>query len=271
MPGKIRAAAPAVIAYAEQHKIDLTNVAGTGADGRITLDDAKNARSMPYVTPLVASLAEQHSVDLRDIEGTGIGGRIRKDDVLSAAGVLPAAAAAPPGETLQAEAERLGLDYGAFEASRAVAAVFRDRELNQRGPQWARNPLVAQARAKVQASGRAQPTAPEPTLFAGAGDLPTFTASGIPADALLQVPWDARHAMAAAPTTAEAYAIVQECASDEWLEMEPHPGNVAYAKRVEQWVADSVTDEEMERMFVNTLLPGGNTLGELESQQGYRF
>src|SRR5690348_6962701 len=87
--GKVRTAAPEVIAYAEANGIDLAKVAATGANGAVTLDDVKAAVPEPYVTPLVAMLAAKHNVDLATVTGTGAGGRIRKDDVLRAAGVLP--------------------------------------------------------------------------------------------------------------------------------------------------------------------------------------
>jgi hypothetical protein len=77
---------------------------------------------------------------------------------------------------------------------------------------YALNPLADRVRAERRSNGRWATAAP--TLFA-TGDLPAFTASGIPVDSLLQVPWSARHAMAAAPTPAEAYSILSECQGED--------------------------------------------------------
>lgn len=114
----------------------------------------------------------------------------------------------------------------------------------------ARNPLVDAARAAapgmtVRAAAAATST---PTLFS-TGDLPAFTASGIDPNLLLQVPWQARHAMAAATSTQAAYAILAECTGPDGpdaaeLNYSGDDGNRQYAKRVEQWVGAAMTDEE---------------------------
>lgn len=253
MTDKIRAASPAVIEFAETNNIDLSKVAGTGPGGRVSLEDVKAAMPEPYVTPLVAKLAAENSIDLRAVAGTGIGGRIRKSDVLRAAGKLPAASVEPADEI-----ERLAPGLRAdLAAGVAAANYYRDRNAAARGPEWARNPLVDQVRAQASAAGTPMPTSNAPSLFPSGGDTPTFTASGIPPESVLHVPWQARHAMAAAPTAADAYAIATACSGpDGEVHAQMHhsndDGNLDYQHRVQQWQVASLSDGQL----AQTLLPG---------------
>lgn len=108
--------------FAEENGIDVSGIAGSGPDGRITFQDVQQA-SLPPVTvgggaavdiapvgnalgdvfasPLARRLAVQHGVDLGGIVGTGPRGRICKADVLAkvkpaaAPASAPAAASAP--------------------------------------------------------------------------------------------------------------------------------------------------------------------------------
>lgn len=187
----------------------------------MTLNEGANTgRPMPYVTPLVARLAAEHGVDLRDVQGTGVAGRISRDDVLRAASASQFAAGLRPG----------------------AAAAGRGR--------FALNPLVDRARAEMRAAGRPAPGGATPTLFPNGQDLPAFTASGIDPSALLDVPWQARHALAAAPTAAQAYAIVEQCSGPEAEEVAArayglHDGNADYEYRVQQWRLGSMSDQEL--------------------------
>lgn len=121
---------------------------------------------------------------------------------------------------------------------------------------YALNPLVDQARAVMRVNGWAQATSRPPALFGPSGDLPAFTASGIPPKALLDVPWQARHAMAAAPTAAEAYAISQECTGTDAVEAAKryagHDGNQDYADRVQRWQLESMPTSVLQ----NSIAPG---------------
>ena len=247
MAAKPRVNSPAVVEYAELHKIDLANVTASGANGAISVEDVKNARPMPYVTTLVAKVASENDVDLRDVAGTGIGGRIRKDDVLRAAGVLPTASHESAATSGDAQIDEILKMLRPADPGAAI-------DTRSRGAAFARNPLVDQVRAQASAAGAVPPSASSaPTLFAS-GDLPSFTASGIPPQALLDAPWQARHAMAAAPTTADAYAILNVSTDgpevsgtpDNAYEYELHPGNVDYQARVQKWQADAVTPEQAE-------------------------
>lgn len=170
-------------------------------------------------TSHIRRIANTHGVELASVQGTGVGGRISQQDVMArVAAVRPQA---PPPSPSRGAGGRFG-----HPSPTDVSAL-------------ARTPSHL-ARARSSAS-------PEPTLFGG-GDLPPFTASGIDPQALLQVPWQARHALASAATPREAYAIVNEFTglspdSAETLAVTAygsHPGNGEYVQRVEQWVVDAM-------------------------------
>ncbi|WP_088182976.1 dihydrolipoamide acetyltransferase family protein [Sphingobium sp. Z007] len=95
---------PAARAFAEAESVDIADIAGSGPDGRITLQDVQQASLPPvavgggaavdttpvgnalgdvYASPLAKRLAVQHKVDLSSLRGTGPKGRICKADVLS--------------------------------------------------------------------------------------------------------------------------------------------------------------------------------------------
>jgi hypothetical protein len=114
-----------------------------------------------------------------------------------------------------------------------------------------RNPLATAVLDGCRAARSSSPRGTAPTLFAS-GDTPAFTASGIPPEVVLQVPWQARHAMAAAVSPDEAYAILAECTGPDGeataaMMFGGHPGNVDYADRVAVWQAQSLTDLALSR------------------------
>lgn len=186
----------------------------------------------PNATPRVQARAEQLSVDLSKVEGTGAGGRIRLADVQAAA---TGPAAAP--------AARLAAIDREMQALRQPLAAAGG---GARGPLFARNPLVDDARqAEPQRAARA--TGAAPTLFQS-GDLPPFTASGIDPQTLLNVPWQARHAVAAAPTAAEALRLVELLAGDPdyaALEYGSSGENAAYSERVRAWLATGYSEDDL--------------------------
>lgn len=113
-----------------------------------------------------------------------------------------------------------------------------------------RNPLVDGYRASNPAlTARALRNSPAPTLFP-TGDLPAFTASGIDPQALLQVPWQARHAVARAATTTEAYALLNQYGGPEGElligdELANDPANQDYQRRVSAWIGAAMTEDEV--------------------------
>ena len=112
------------------------------------------------------------------------------------------------------------------------------------------NPLVDGHRtSNPTLTARASRNAPAPTLFP-TGDLPAFTASGVDPQALLQVPWQARHAVARAATPAEAYALLDQYGGPggELLigdDMAGEPANREYERRVQNWIGAAMTEDEV--------------------------
>ena len=95
--GKARAT-PKARKVARELGIDLTQVPGTGAKGRVHADDVENFKgAQPKVTPLARKIAADLGIDLASVSGTGFGGKITKEDILaiSAPAQVKEAAAAP--------------------------------------------------------------------------------------------------------------------------------------------------------------------------------
>ncbi len=97
------AISPAARERAEQARLDVSELAGSGRGGRIMLQDVEQAlrpvgngalkgpyeaspEGTGFASPMARRLAARHGVDLGGLKGTGPRGRICKDDVLSAAG-----------------------------------------------------------------------------------------------------------------------------------------------------------------------------------------
>ena len=75
---------------AQQNGIDLSNITGTGPNGRIVEDDIKRAvdarqlsraRLTVQIVPRAMRLAAEHGINLDNVTGTGPGGRIIEADV----------------------------------------------------------------------------------------------------------------------------------------------------------------------------------------------
>ena len=95
--GKVRAT-PKARKVARELGIDLTQVPGTGAKGRVHADDVENFKgAQPKATPLARKIAADLGIDLASVSGTGFGGKITKEDVLaiSAPAQVKEAATAP--------------------------------------------------------------------------------------------------------------------------------------------------------------------------------
>ena len=95
--GKVRAT-PKARKVARELGVDLAQVPGTGAKGRVHADDVENFKgAQPKATPLARKIAADLGIDLASVSGTGFGGKITKEDVLaiSAPAQVKEAAAAP--------------------------------------------------------------------------------------------------------------------------------------------------------------------------------
>ncbi|GKY95798.1 hypothetical protein MPSEU_000540500 [Mayamaea pseudoterrestris] len=104
-------ASPLARKKAEELGIDISTVAGSGPEGRITASDVENAASgkssgapakkaaaapakpswtpapgVVAATPTARQLAKKYKIDLNSLQGTGSLGRVTADDVLMAAG-----------------------------------------------------------------------------------------------------------------------------------------------------------------------------------------
>lgn len=87
---------PAVKYLTRQHDLDLSEIEGTGSNGRITKRDVQafvaqqqqgemaaiDDEAMAFMSPSVRRLVTEHDVDVNQIEGSGKHGRITKEDVL---------------------------------------------------------------------------------------------------------------------------------------------------------------------------------------------
>ena len=89
---RLQRISPIAQRLAREHGIDLTNVLGSGANGRIIQEDVQalieRANSKPLAAPAVRKLARDNGLDLAKITGTGQEGRIRREDVDSAAAAV---------------------------------------------------------------------------------------------------------------------------------------------------------------------------------------
>jgi len=149
---------------------------------------------------LTASSRDTYRARLHD-------GRITEADIRSLASALPTITAGGGNRQDIAPALRARLNSGPTPraSTRPVARAGAPTAYDG-------NPLVESARAAnpglVNAASRlGQP----PTLFAS-GNVPPFCASGIDPSVLEDVPWQARHAVASAPTLSTAYELVQRYA-----------------------------------------------------------
>ena len=73
---------------AEELEVDLESVEGSGAEGRVVVDDVEEAaeeEGKVHATEAAERKAEELGVDLTEVEGTGKGGRITVGDVQKAA------------------------------------------------------------------------------------------------------------------------------------------------------------------------------------------
>lgn len=240
---------------ADEHDVDLYDVKGTGAGGRIEKEDVLRATRNapePVIPRYVRSFATEHNVPLSDITPGDADGVMSLLDVMEWA-------KAKGDMTLQLDALEGQLRWNAGNDTPSPWSTSTARPRSGTVSGWdvkrmpvdatARNPLVDQVRAAARAQQLPSPAGAPPELFV-TGATPAFTASGIPPETVLQAPWPARHAMASAPTASEAMAILTECSVPDGAETAQmlygsHPGNQDYADRVEDWRVASLTDHQL--------------------------
>ena len=96
--GKVRAT-PKARKVARDLGIDLAQVSGTGANGRVHADDVENYKgAQPKVTPLARKMAADLGIDLATVTGSGFAGKITKEDILALARPAQAEEVAAPVE-----------------------------------------------------------------------------------------------------------------------------------------------------------------------------
>jgi len=97
-------ASPAARRLAREKGVDLTQVKGTGPEGRVTeadvqrfIEEREKAPPPPPIlaSPMAKRLAREHGIDLAEVTGTGPGGRITEKDVRA---FIEAREKAPPPE-----------------------------------------------------------------------------------------------------------------------------------------------------------------------------
>ncbi len=105
---------PIALRLAKEHNIDLSDVLGSSADGRITREDVEAVINRPtaatlnggkvLTAPAVRKLARDHHLDLSTVTGTGHEGRIRREDVEAMLSEPPFVIPAQPKAVTQAVA-----------------------------------------------------------------------------------------------------------------------------------------------------------------------
>ncbi|MBF0805235.1 MULTISPECIES: dihydrolipoamide acetyltransferase [unclassified Streptococcus] len=85
MSDKKLRATPAARKLADQLGINLYNVSGSGAKGRVHKEDVDQHKDTHVVriSPLAKRIALEHNIAWQEIQGTGINGKIMKKDVLA--------------------------------------------------------------------------------------------------------------------------------------------------------------------------------------------
>jgi hypothetical protein len=122
-----------------------------------------------------------------------------------------------------------------------------------------------------------------PELFAGSGDYPSATASGLPADAIEAVlPWRARLAIASEPNQARAYQLLQDYAGDDpgledeaRMNLARHGAVKRHMNDVEVWLHSSGISPDLRRQQAVVASSGdldeyGFTPAEYEALYGPR-
>lgn len=81
-------ATPAAKRIAKTNQVDLTNIAGSGPNGRVHVKDVnqyvKEGQGHSKITPLANKIAQQENINVTTISGSGLNGKIVKQDISTA-------------------------------------------------------------------------------------------------------------------------------------------------------------------------------------------
>lgn len=179
----------------------------------------------------VRAMLDAGTMTIAQLEARPVDELLLAEEHLKAAAHYDRAAMSEPAAAHRATATQLVMSVQAA-AVQAAAASNPD-------PRYGRNPIVEYFRTtKPDLYTVAAADGPAPTLFAD-GDLPRFTASGVPPADLLRLPWNARQPAARADSS-QVYGIFQEFVNDPDgadSEFGGDPGNRDYEQRVSNWLA----------------------------------
>lgn len=215
-----------------------------------------------FHAPAVRAQAERLGVDLGIVDGTGTGGRVTIANVLAAVKL----SSPPPPPPRGSITDRQNEDYLAlFGELPPIAlgptrpsAVHRRRPVN--GPSafsnsvevtvdvTGLNPLLEDAAQSHPCYPLAIQEAEPPTVF-NSGNLPPFTASGLPPEVLLELPWQVRHYAASAESKATVLDMVERFAD--------HPQAV---RGLDDEYGSQGADDYLNRMKAWLIGPGEDTL-----------
>jgi pyruvate dehydrogenase E2 component (dihydrolipoamide acetyltransferase) len=139
--GQFVFASPAARRVAKELGVDLSQVKGTGPEGRISEEDVRAftpAKAAPPVevpaTSMARKLGEQYGVDLAKVTGTGPGGRVTETDVeafVEAQKKAPVASAMPGrGRVIPFAGTRLMIAEHMMDSLRSTAQVTTNTEVD---------------------------------------------------------------------------------------------------------------------------------------------
>ena len=98
-------ATPAARRLAKELGVDISQVPGSGPEGRVSETDVQTFHEqgppLPKITPLAKEMAQQAGLDITKITGTGEGGKITKEDVERAMAGEAAPSAEEPSEPVR--------------------------------------------------------------------------------------------------------------------------------------------------------------------------
>lgn len=130
-------------------------------------------------------------------------------------------------------------------SQRVEAAAARRRNVSSRPTAQlgalAVNPALDALPPGLRSSAATNADAPPPPTLFNSGDVPPLTASGLDPERLLDLPWQARHAVAVAPTAAVALQLFERYVGDPdgaALDFGSSQPVTDYVRRVQQWAAD---------------------------------